>query len=155
MAAGEVLGGAGEEAAEFKVPVFREPSANIPRTVEAEETTPPKPMNERWTELTRNVQEMGLKALDHLHGVMGGEQDRHLRLIEQGLQGEKFDLQDDITWLQTFEQEVEAGIGVPESLQHEIGVYKDRISGREAIIRELEQQRELAQWQDDETEPRQ
>jgi hypothetical protein len=145
---GEVLGGAGQEAAEYKVPVFREQSANLPRI--EDEPVPVKPVGERLQQLTQNVRELGLKALDHLHGVMGGEQDRHLRLIERGLHEEHFDLQEDTTWLHTFEQELDAGIGVPESLQHEIKIYEERIGGREAIIRELTTQRDHAQWQDTE-----
>lgn len=152
MAAGEVLGGAGEEGTEFKVPIYREPSANLPRGEETAELTPPKPIQERWTELTSNVRELGLKALDHLHGALGGEQDRHIRAIRGGLEDLQMHQEDDRAWLHVLETEIENGLGAEDSLRHEIGVYTERCDGRQAIIAELEDQLEHAQWQD-EVEP--
>jgi hypothetical protein len=146
MAIGEVFGGLPEGAAEYKVPVYEEPSVNLP----VEEPAESAPLNatERLNELIGRVRELGTGALDRIYGAVGGEHDRHLRQIDNALRNEFYDKQEDETWLHVFNQELENGTELHDSLKFEVKTYDERIQGRQEIIEALLEQRTHAQGQD-------
>lgn len=152
MAVGELYGGAGlAEAESFRepviVPVTREPSANLSlaeSTAEISDQAEYKTVPDFYdglNALSQKVYELAPKALTHLYGLMGKEQDHRLKLIDQRLSTQQLKLEDETVWLQTMEEEIDRGLAAPETFRDDIATYTSRIERRQGIIERLYERR--------------
>ncbi|QQG49803.1 MAG: hypothetical protein HZB70_03335 [Candidatus Berkelbacteria bacterium] len=151
MAVGELYGGAALEGAQdYKepviVPVTREPSASVATesdelATDQGEYKPTPDFYDGLNALSQKVYELAPKALAHLNGLMGREQDHRLKLIDQRLSGQQLKLEDETIWLQTMEEEIERGLAAPETFRGDITTYSARIERRQGIIDQLYERR--------------